>query len=355
LYKSEIPKPEKNSITVVSVSDDNYVPHLASLIESIKDSLTTHSPGFFLELFILDGGISASNKKLLIKQFHLNFSGGNINFLNCANLYSGVDAHTVFTNATFYRLSLGRLLPNHSKVLYIDSDTIVLGNILDIWSIDLGDKVVAAAPDIIMKSFVKSNTVSLKEAGGLPAKTYLSKKLNMNGFEDDYFQAGVMLFDLNKMRKINLEDNSVKDLTSSIYWFLDQDVLNKNLVGKVKFIDTAWNCVNVGLEVSHNLSDEWVAKIKEDLRSPSLVHYAGYQAKPWNNRSALWSDVYWFYLRKTFWYEFIIHGSGVISKHEVVKNRGLIYKILRKFWRKFPNIIRIKFSPLAHWIVAKTD
>lgn len=353
LHRIPITAPEENSISVVSVSDDNYVPHLAAFIESVKESVATYSPQTFLELFILDGGISSTNRKLLTRQFQTNLQRGNIVFLECANLYASVEAHTVFTNATFFRLSLGRLLPNHKRVLYVDSDTIVLGNLMDIWSIDLAGKAIAAVPDVIMKSFIRSGTVSMREAGGMPAGDYLSKKLGMGQASEDYFQAGVILFDLDKIRELNLEERTVRDLRTDTYWFLDQDVLNMHLVGNVKFMDTAWNCVNVALDVSHNLSAEWGAKLREDLNAPKIIHYAGAQAKPWNTRSAPWANAYWYFLRRTFWYENVLLRYEPRDTVSTALQRSMLYRAIRKVWRTTPNSIKRALWPLSRWYVSK--
>ena len=184
---------------------------------------------------------------------------------------------------------------------------IVLDDLSKVWDIDLNGCVIGAVPDVIMKSFVSYGTPALAETGGRPSRIYLKNYVGLGDRYDEYFQAGLIIFDLDEYRRIDISKNAIDELLEKKYWFLDQDILNKYLLGRVKFIDTSWNCVNVSADIVGGLSKEWATKVSEDLKHPKIVHYAGFEAKPWNNPSVPWADVYWFYLRKTFWYESVVH------------------------------------------------
>ncbi len=342
--------PPENSISVVIASDNNFVPHLAALIESIKSSIDNTR---FLDLNVLDGGITPLNKSLLTHQFELNRqTPGKLTFIDCRNLHKDIAVHMHFSNATFYRLSLGRLLNNHKKVIYIDCDTIVLGKLDELWDYSLDGKIIAAAPDLIMKSFVSYGTVALKEAGGQPAGLYLKHYLGLGTEVDNYFQAGVIVFDLDKLRTLDIEELACRNLSERTYWFLDQDILNIHLQGQVKFIDTAWNCVNVSANIIGGLNKEWACKVKEDLAEPKIIHYAGFEAKPWNNSNAPLGFAYWYFLRKTFWYEEVTKKFQITNSVDHGLKRSRFYRLLRHLWRKCPTFIRQFLNGLAHKYVA---
>ena len=77
-------------------------------------------------------------------------------------------------------------------------------------------------------------------------------------------------------------------------------------------------------------------KILEDLQRPKMVHFAGRDAKPWNNPNATLSLIYWKFLRQTFWYEIVIglHQTKfppVISENNSVKIDGKDYTELSEF------------------------
>lgn len=328
--------PPSDAISLTIASDDNFVPHLAALIESIKYSISTK---YSLDLLVLDGGIKNFNKVLLERQFYKGEVKGRITFVDCSSLYKNIATHMHFSTATFYRLGLGRILKNHKKVIYIDCDTIVLSDLAALWEQSLDGKVIAAAPDVIMRSFMAFGTPAMKEAGGQPASLYVKNKIGLTA-QDTYFQAGVIVFDLDRFREVDIEADATKDLVSNKYWFLDQDILNKYLAGQVKYIDTAWNCVNVAKDVENGLDAEWSAKVNEDLQNPRIIHYAGFEAKPWNNPSAPLAPPYWYYLRQTYWYESVIRQFEHNDSVHASLNRTLMYRILRRLWRSLPEWLR---------------
>nr|WP_279379788.1 glycosyltransferase [Acetobacter persici] len=159
--------PAANAVTLVTAADENFVPHLAALLESIKASF---NPDRFLDLIVLDGGIPPLKRNLLRRQFHMGLpaSKGSLTFLDCQHMYRGISTHMHFSPATFYRLSLGQLLQNHTRALYIDCDTIVLADLCRLWDTPLNGAVIGATPDLIMKNFVKAGIRSMEETGACP-------------------------------------------------------------------------------------------------------------------------------------------------------------------------------------------
>lgn len=340
------PTPTPNAVTIVTAADANFIPHLAALLESIKASI---NPERFLDVIVLDGGIPHFERNLLKQQFHIGLSASNssLAFLDCQHMYCDISTHMHFSPATFYRLSLGQLLPHHSRALYIDCDTIVLADLCQLWDTPLDGAIIAATPDLIMKNFVSAGVHSMQEAGALPAGRYLSEYLELRGREDDYFQAGVILFDLDAFRAANINDAAIKDLSSRCYWFLDQDVLNRHLINNVKMLDTAWNCANSMHEIIPHLNADWRAKALEDLNNPKIVHYAGYEAKPWNNHNAPLSFFYWFFLRKTFWYESVFYKNSSSGKVSIHFRHNILRRILTRGWRLMPHIMRRPLTGVA--------
>ncbi|MBS1066926.1 hypothetical protein JK164_13495 [Gluconobacter kondonii] len=335
-----------NTVSIVTSADENFVPHLAALLESIKASFNSER---FLDMIVLDGGISPLKKNLLQSQFHIDLpqSKARLTFLDCQHMYRDINTHMHFSSTTFYRLSLGKLLPHHRRALYIDCDTIVLADLCLLYDTPLDGAIIAATPDLIMKNFVSAGIQSIQETGAMPARQYLSEYLKLKNNGDNYFQAGVILFDLEAFRASNITDTAIKDLRNRCYWFLDQDILNKYLENRVKMIDTSWNCVNSINEIFPHLSANWRAKAVEDLNNPKIVHYAGYEAKPWNNHNAPLSFFYWFFLRKTFWYETIFHKNSSSRYITSSFHHNLLRRTLTHGWRIMPHIMRRPLTGIA--------
>ncbi|WP_028226694.1 DUF4422 domain-containing protein [Paraburkholderia ferrariae] len=330
-------RPAGNVVSVVTASDGNFVPHLATFMTSVQANL---DPRRELDLVVLDGGIPADQRALLERQFRLN-GRGSLTFVACSHMFSDIPLHAHFSAATFYRLSLGELLANHDRVVYVDADTVVLGDLSSLYDMNLDGRAVGAVPDIIMRSFAATGVPALKEAGGARAGDYLRDWLGMGDRGDDYFQAGLIVMDLKALREMNLRESANADLTSKRYWFLDQDVLNKHLLGRVKFLDLGWNVVNVSMDVVSGLHRNLAEKVREAFANPQMIHYAGFEAKPWNNADAPLAYFYWYYLRRTFWYEAVIERRPIaVPTLDAGMNRSLFYRFSRKIWRQLPNFVQ---------------
>ncbi|MCG7402273.1 MULTISPECIES: DUF4422 domain-containing protein [Caballeronia] len=335
-YRAPKP-PAANAVSVVTASDGNFVPHLATFMTSVQANL---DPERELDLVVLDGGIPDHQRALLERQFRLN-GRGRLTFVACAHMFADIPLHAHFSAATFYRLSLGELLASHERVVYVDADTVVLGDLSGLYDLDLDGRAVGAVPDVIMRSFAATGVPALKEAGGARAGDYLRDWVGMGDRGDDYFQAGLIVMDLEALRAMNLREHAYGDLINKRYWFLDQDVLNKHLLGRVKFLDLSWNVVNVSMDVISGLHPNLAEKVRESFAAPQMIHYAGFEAKPWNNRIAPLAHFYWYYLRRTFWYEAVIEHRPIAAPTlDAGMNRSSFYRLARKVWRRLPNSIQ---------------
>ncbi|WP_324682449.1 DUF4422 domain-containing protein [Bibersteinia trehalosi] len=349
---AKTPKTDKKIVSIVIASDDNYSSHLGALIQSILDNF---SQDRFLDIIILDGGISNYNKFLLNGLLGEN---SHIQFLDLSSEFSNQSTHMHFSKATFYRLILDKLILDRDKVLYIDCDTIVLDDVSKLFDTDLGNNAIGAVYDYIMHHFCQMGIPSIDFTGGVKSKDYLQNYVGIKEW-DKYFQAGVILFNLDKMRKMDLSEVMIKSLLDKRYWFLDQDILNKYLLGKVTYLDPSWNVVNCGHEIYEGLSNKQILELKRSEANPKIIHYAGYETKPWNNRNAKFSEYYFYYLRKTFWYEkvmfkFPISGDQENNQPMIInipeQHRSLVWRVSRKIWLKLPLYLRRRLGKLKEFL-----
>lgn len=159
--------------------------------------------------------------------------------------------------AAYYRLLMDAGLPaNLDRVLYLDSDIIVLSDIRPLWETELGNAVVAAAPDI-------------NDA------TEMKQKLGLNA-ESTYFNSGVMLIDLKRWRAAGVGPQTLaycRDHENTLtYW--DQCALNVVLAGHVYVLDWSWNFQTAHLAlIDDSRRREMLAKVK-------IVHFTT-RFKPW--------------------------------------------------------------------------
>lgn len=129
------------------------------------------------------------------------------------------------TNAIAYAYCFFQeILPESvDKILLLEGDTIVTDNITEFYNIDVTDYYLAATDDMQSKW--------CKEKVGIKATS-------------PYFNSGVMLINLRKMREDNITEKITKLIKSGTAKFLYevQDEMNVLLEGKVKIIPPKFNC-----------------------------------------------------------------------------------------------------------------
>ena len=128
---------QEQSITKINVClacDDNYSKYAGVTIASI---LVNAAENDELEFYILDGGITQDNKSKLLSL--RNIREGAINFVKIDNEmfndYLNIKTHDYIAIPTYYRLKLPTLLPNVSRVIYLDCDVVVNTSLNDLFNI----------------------------------------------------------------------------------------------------------------------------------------------------------------------------------------------------------------------------
>lgn len=177
-----------------------------------------------------------------------------------------------FSSAVYYyRSFIARLFPQYDKGIYIDSDTILVGDIGELYDMDLGENVIAARVDpkvAAVPEFVR----------------YVEKGLNVPA--KDYVNSGVILMDLKKLRKLHYITRMTElvkedaDLVAP-----DQDYLNVILKGKIMHLPSEWNCQPEG----------------EDPQGAKLLHF-NLSKKPWYHDDVACGEMFWLAVKGTGFY-----------------------------------------------------
>jgi lipopolysaccharide biosynthesis glycosyltransferase len=211
-----------------------------------------------------------------------------------ADLNLSLPAHP--TIETYFRLFLPQLLPNHKKILYLDADMIVCADVSKLYDTDLKGNVIGAAHDPIFVSSEISPSFNKHE---------YALKTGLN--HHDYFQAGVLLIDLEKLRNEDLCAKMLAYAGSHETEFADQDVLNIYLRGKVRYIDLRWN-VEITPQID-DLIEYCPAALKNEYlearKKAYIYHFAGVD-KPWKMPTIEYAEKFWQTARGTPWYEEIL-------------------------------------------------
>ena len=309
-----IPAFKENNIPVALAADNNFIPYLAVTLKSIIDNSNTKNN---YDVLILSSDISESNKKLiqLLAKECKNFS---IRFINPKRYLQSFSPflHGHFGHIeTYYRLLLPQLLPEYSKIIYLDSDMVVLDDIAKIFETDVSEKLLAACRD--------ADSAGLYNGCQVGKKNYIDNILQLKR-PYDYFQAGTILLNLEEFRKTySLEE--LLEFSASEEWQLqDQDVLNKLCEGRIAYLDMSWNVMvdlygvrvkNVISQAPHWLTDLYMTSRK----NPKIIHYAGPE-KPWFSPEMDYGWQFWTYARNTPFYEILIKRMQPQSGHRFVKS-----------------------------------
>jgi lipopolysaccharide biosynthesis glycosyltransferase len=185
-----------------------------------------------------------------------------------------------FTLETYIRFWIGDFFQEHDRALYLDPDIIVTGSIAELWNTDLLGRAVGAVP--------------------IPGST----RPALIGMAPDalYFNAGVMLFDLNAWRRRQYCDLCLRCLKENPEKAIDadQDILNLCLANDWLSLPFRWNAITPFYLPWHDLQLT-AAEIEEVRAEARIIHFNG-TAKPWSyiGNHPL-SEEYWKYLRLTEW------------------------------------------------------
>jgi len=172
----------------------------------------------------------------------------------------------------FYRFFIPLLFPLYERAVYIDSDTILRGDIAKLFDMEMGDNTVMAMIDPKVTAIPEFRDY-VDFAVGVP--------------HEEYVNDGVMLMDLRKMRKCKYLSTMVAmiqkydaDLVAP-----DQDYLNVILKGSIGHFGSEWNA---------EPTEEFAKDVK-------LVHFNLFN-KPWHYKNVPGEKIFWNAARGTGFY-----------------------------------------------------
>jgi lipopolysaccharide biosynthesis glycosyltransferase len=180
------------------------------------------------------------------------------------------------TAASLLRLRLPSFLNGIDRVVYLDCDLVVLNDITTLYDADLLDFPLAACLDFWLTG-APSSAPPGWDVGEW--HKFLREVVRLAD-NKTYFNAGVLVMDLNRFRNTGLVQEAEEFLERTSYQtpFLDQEALNHVIDGAFVRLDPRWNVLAA---LPH--SDPWI------------IHYAG-PNKPWScerRPGTFWTQRFW--------------------------------------------------------------
>lgn len=293
---------KENNVALAFASDANYVPYLATALRSVMDYAR---PDHNYDLVVLSQNIFSDDQDKIRAM-----SGGAANIsLRFIDVSAQVAERSadLFTSAhlsiaAYYRLFSPTIFALYPRILYLDVDLVALTDVAELFHIDLEGAVAGAARDYLaIKDLPRKDNSRWREQ--LALKDCSS-----------YFNSGVMLLDLEKIRSENFE----------LKWFdllarlkcprlHDQDILNSTCQGRIKYIDGAWNSLAWAEACGETIfkgemSEELYQEYRESLKSPKILHYLS-RHKPWNLPHLDLAEFFWRFAQRTPYYDRLIFNN----------------------------------------------
>lgn len=308
-----------NTIHIASAFDKNYITPFYVLLTSVF----CNNPNNKLIIHSIATGISQEEKNKIEEYVQKNRA--EIYFYEVDEDYVRknvvIPIGSYFTVATYYRLFLPLLVKDKTKkLLYIDTDAVVLKDLNELFNTEMGGFVIAATPD------------------SFPG---IRKDLGLTS-EDQYFNAGVLLIDIDKWLKENLQERLINFIVTNPekIIFVDQDALNAVLIDQWLKIDKKYNYM--WMDIPYNVPKREIVKDKV------IIHYTTAH-KPWKFLGTN---------KLRYIYHYYLNCSPVLNKDryndfKLTKNNIQTFIIIRateiyneypslvKFWNKFKRLSRI--------------
>ena len=291
------PAVRKDRVVVALAFDSNYVAPASAVIRSC---LLRHDGGELRFEVVHDGSISNDQARLLEGMCLENGSEIHLHRID-DRLLRGLPLTGRFGRSAWARLFLPELVSDVPRILYLDCDVLVLDRLDDLWHVDLGTSVLAAVANVIE-----------------PAAREHVARMGV-GYPGGFFNSGVLLFDLDHMRREGSTDQLVKfalDHRAELLW-PDQDALNVVFSGRWHSLHPRWNAQN-------NLWSwrDWAIDVfgprlvDEAVAAPAIRHFEGPSvAKPWHYLCPVpHRDVYLETLARTPWAGEPLEGRTVLTR-----------------------------------------
>ena len=256
-------------MNVMYASDDNYAwlmgISMTSLFENNKECEE-------INVYLFGDNVSVENKQKLYSiasNYNRNFQIVDVNELKLPEkLYT-----TRYPKSAYSRLFAYDLLPQSiEKILYLDCDIVVVGNLQDLYDKDVDDYAFLAVQDFLSSGYKKK--IGIKNT-------------------DTYINTGVMLLNLKKFRELPLAERIGKfvDQYSAAICHADQDIFNGIFQGDFSVLPPFYNVMTQMNQYSYEqLLRTWHPShyySKEEIEyakaNPRIYHYTAclMDIRPW--------------------------------------------------------------------------
>ena len=304
-----------DELNILYLTDNNYATFagvsMTSLFINNKDISK-------ITVYIIDDNISSENKHKMVdtaKKYQrdivfMDLTKG-VQILKEMHIPKYRNSYT-----TYLKLFAFDLLPYYvHRIFFIDSDTVIVGSLKEMISIDMQDYMIGAVQDGISQAY--------KTALG-----YAS--------DDRWYNMGVMLVDVDKWKQYNAQEKILQQLQiRQGYIAVDQDLLNITQHGNIMTLNPKFNSTphhyvfsdkhfRRAFEPGGFYDEQTLKDAETDVRIRHFERFMGESA--WHKNTVHpYAHLFDQYLKESLWFDYEKTESKLTS---VLKIERFLYRIL---------------------------
>ena len=322
------------SVNVLYQSDDNYARYMGvSLYSLLKNNKETEE----LNVVIVDDHISEENKGIIarmVDSFGRRVVWIDADWIRNETLAAEWPKYNSFrknTNCFLKYFIFDKLVElGMERIMYIDSDSIVVGPLGDLFTMDMDGKAIGMTRCCLV-------TEAYRKA---------------IGFDDDspYFNAGMNLFDVKEWAGRHYPEKLIERAnTSRVYSTVDQDLLNFTVKGDVLDLGLKYNYQCMHEAFRHPKYSRHYhpylyyddAEVESATNDRRIVHFMRFCGEyPWNTKSHHPSkSEYESYRAETEWAN---------TEETISKNQGFMFKMERLLYVVLPASMYLRIFKAYH-------
>jgi lipopolysaccharide biosynthesis glycosyltransferase len=270
----------ESTLAIVTAADENYAIPLAVLLKSIELNLKTCIPA---AVYVIDTGLRGKTRRMI--QRDIREDRVKLEWITAKNdqRLSEVPVFGHVNLSTYYRVLVPELLFDLKRVIYLDADMLVLGDLGELWKISMQGKPLMAVQEIGNASISSARIPGYRELKLPP--------------DAKAFNGGMLVMDAEQWRKERLPERILSYLRTYAaevrYW--DQDGLNALLCDRWLELPRIWNW---RIDSSH--CDNGIIGGNFGANVGARILHFSSATKPWHyycDQKA--KDIFFQYLKKT--------------------------------------------------------
>lgn len=240
-------------IPIVFSTDDNYVLPLAVAIKSLLDRKSKRDE---YKIYVFHDELSEESKEKIKGVCESVF----LEFVDVKPFLEGTKFYAVghVSVATYYRFFIPKILNEYDKVLYLDCDILINGDVGKLYDLDMDDNILAG-----------------------------NRMLSGEAQLRNYFNAGILLFNVKEYLKNGICEKCVQYIADNLNLeYPDEQALNAVCFGKVVFLPFKYN-----FQTWYCVSEELLKKTRiKKIKDITIIHYS---SKPWRDDTVPLGQLWW--------------------------------------------------------------